>query len=257
MSDRDGYRDLLAYILSNAIAGEITAVDNYSELVHLLPDPGDKLATVTQAQEEARHIKQLVGLATKLGFEVQSRVVEPQWTKVRGHFHAAVLRRDVTACWLVQDVMTESMAIVLYEILSDPDRVDETTAQVASRILKDELEHLDEGIARLAQRRSADPRRTEDALVWAHHRVMPELFSLIATSCHFLCDELGMDCGSLDLAHLKLDLDETRAQALERYLDSLDRIGFPDSATSPLVASMAAYGRDEPLHIGFAARAAQ
>ena len=43
-SERDkGYRDLLSYIVSNAVAGEIMAVENYAQMVHLMPDVSSKI----------------------------------------------------------------------------------------------------------------------------------------------------------------------------------------------------------------------
>src|SRR5258706_7816227 len=56
------YFDLMAYIVSNTISGEIMAVENYSEMVPLMPTTDAKIETVKQAVEESKHIKMLASL---------------------------------------------------------------------------------------------------------------------------------------------------------------------------------------------------
>ncbi|HEX2762563.1 MAG TPA: ferritin-like fold-containing protein [Allosphingosinicella sp.] len=234
------YFDLISYIVSNAIAGEIMAIENYSEMVHLMPTTEAKIETVMQASEECKHILLLSKLGRTLDVAVERRIVEPQWNTIRKHFSAAVSRRDLPACLIIQDLMTETMAILLYRTLAAEGETDPRTAQVAAAILKDELEHLEIGKARLRALLASDPAAVNDALVWAHHRVMPELFTMISTSCHFLCDDLGIDCGSLTLASIQTDIEQLRVGALELYVETLDSL-FDPKVTNPLIASMAAY----------------
>lgn len=234
------YYDLMAYIVSNAVAGEIMAVDNYCEMVPLLKDTDAKMETAQQAFEETKHIRMLSTLGRRLDFKVEQRIVEPQWRHIRKHFSAAVNKQDVAACLIIQDIMTETMAIVLYRVLqrdTDPD-----TASLASKILKDEIEHLGIGTKRLQQMLEQDPEGVHDALVWAHHRVMPELFSMISTSCHSLCDELQVDCGGIGLDSIRTDIEALRVEALDTYMNTLDAVGFDVKVTTPLIASMSAYG---------------
>ncbi len=253
---RDGvYFDLLSYIVSNAVAGEIMAVENYSEMVHLMPTVESKIETVSQAKEECKHIQLLSKLGRSLDFQVQKRIVEPQWNAIRGHFSAAVRKRDLAACLLIQDIMTESMAILLYRTLASESDTDGQTATVAANILEDELEHLEIGVARLRALRSEERAAVDDALVWAHHRVMPELYGMISTRCHFLCDELGVDCGSLKLDSIKTDIESLRVKGLERYVESLDAVGFEPEVSNPLIASMAAFEDDPRAQIGLGATA--
>lgn len=234
------YFDLLSYIVSNAIAGEIMAVENYSEMVSIVDSTDQKIATVKQANDEAKHVRMLASLGRRLDFDVKERIVEPQWLNIRKHFGAAVAKRDLPACLIVQDVMTETMAVVLYRILqrdTDPD-----TRDLAKLILDDEIEHLGVGVDRLKAALDMDPDGVHDSLVWAHHRVMPELFSMISTSCHSLCDELKVDCGGIGLDSLRTDIESIRVEALDTYMESLDSIGFDVKVTTPLIASMSSYG---------------
>lgn len=234
------YYDLMAYIVSNAVAGEIMAVDNYSEMTPLWTDTEEKIETAKQAFEESKHIRMLASLGRRLDFRVEQRIVEPQWRNIRNHFSTAVKNQDLAACLIIQDLMTETMAIVLYNILqrdTDPD-----TRELAKAILEDELEHLGIGINRLKDMLDQGSEKVHDSLIWAHHRVMPELFSMISTSCHSLCDELDVNCGSLGLDSIRTDIEAIRVEALDTYIETLDRVGFDVKVTTPLIASMSAYG---------------
>ena len=242
------YWNLLSYIVSNAIAGEIMAIENYSEMVQLMPTVAEKIETAHQAKEECKHILLLAKLGRSLDFAVQKRIVEPQWNNIRKHFSTAVIKGDLAACLIIQDLMTETMAILLYRTLGKEIDTDPQTATVATNILADELEHLGIGIARIKRMMAVDSERVHDALVWAHHRVMPELFGMISTSCAFLCAELNIDCGSLTLKDIKSDIDTLRVEALEQYIDTLDKVGFEPTVTNALVASMASY-RDMDRHV--------
>lgn len=246
----DGYFNLLAYIASNAIAGEIMAVENYSEMVPLMPDTESKIETVKQAHEESKHIQMLASLGKRHDYNVMREIVEPQWFNIRRHFSTAVQNKDLAACLVIQDLMTETMAIVLYRTLvrqGDPD-----TAALANKILDDELEHLEIGLARIRSLIAKDPEGVHESLKWAHHRVMPELFSMVSTSCHFLCDRLNIDCGALTLGDLKTDIDEIRIEALDTYVETLDKADFDPVVTAALIESMQSYGGTPSLNAGLA-----
>lgn len=235
-----GYFDLLAYIVSNAISGEIMAVENYSEMVPLMQSTEGKIEACRQAFEESRHILMLGSLGKRHHYNVLREIVEPQWFNIRRHFSTAVANRDLGACLLIQDLMTETMAIVLYRTLQR--QGDPETAELAGKILKDELDHLEIGLARIRAMLTTDPDGVNASLKWAHHRVMPELFSMVSTSCHSLCDRLNIDCGALSLSHLKTDIDDIRIEALDAYVETLDRAAFDPAITAPLIESMQSYG---------------
>jgi fatty aldehyde decarbonylase len=236
-----GYYDLLSYIVSNAISGEIMAVENYSEMVQIMPDVRSRIEANKQASEECKHILQLSKLARSLGFTVEQRIVEPQWHAIRGHFSTAVRKNNLSACLIIQDLMTETMAIMLYRTLAGEADTDDLTGTVARSILQDELEHLEIGISRIQAMLGDSEDDVHDSLVWAHHRVMPQLFAMISTNCHFLCDVLKLDCASLSLRKINTDIETIKVKALQQYIDTLDRVGFNTMVVNPLVASMSSY----------------
>lgn len=242
------YTDVLSYVVSNAAAGEIMAVENYSDMVALFDDIDSKLEAVDQAREEGRHIRQLASLGARVGFEVKQRIIEPEWKAIRAAFREAVANDNLPACLVIQDLMTESIAIVLYQALSGELEVqtDDLTSHVAAAILEDELEHLAIGIKRLRQLRSKNPTQVDEALAWAHARVMPQLFSLMNTSCESLCDELSIECAALDPAAMNADLGLIRARAATQYIEALDAVGFPDEVSGPLIAHLASLEHDDP-----------
>jgi fatty aldehyde decarbonylase len=235
------------------VAGEIMAVENYSEMVHLMPDVASKVATVSQAREECKHIQLLAKLGKNLDFRVEKRIVEPQWNNIRKHFSEAVRKGDMAACLIIQDLLTESMAIVLYRTLAGEGDTDAATAAVASNILADEIEHLQIGCTRIQELLRKDADTVHDALVWAHHRVMPELFGMISTSCHFLCGELAVNCDSLTLDSLRTDVQTLRTKALDRYVETLDMVGFSPRVTNSLTASMVSYEGMPRVAVGMGA----
>jgi fatty aldehyde decarbonylase len=223
-------------------------VENYSEMVPLIASTDEKIETVGQANDEAKHIQMLAKLGKRLSFRVKEQIIEPPWLNIRKHFSAAVNKSDLAGCLIIQDLMVESVAIMLYKMLGregDPE-----TAKLSDTILRDELDHLGIGINRIKDLMDKDPDMVHDSLVWAHHRVMPELYSMISTSCHSLCDVLEIDCGGIGLDSINNDVESVKLEALEHYIETLDRTGFDTKVTSPLIASMSSYGVQPPLADG-------
>ncbi len=235
----EGYFNLLAYIFSNAVSGEIMAVENYSEMVMLMSDTEGKIEAVKQSYDESKHIRMLSNLGKRFSLDVMQEIIEPQWFNIRRYFSSAVQKKDLISCLIIQDLLTEGMAIVLYRILQRD--TDSETAVTARKILEDEEEHLNLGLNRIRRFVSASPEEAHESLSWSHYRVMPELFSMVSTNCHFLCDRLGLDCSSLSLSNLKTDINSVRLEALELHMEILDRAGFDPKITAPLIAKMQSY----------------
>ena len=235
------YDEILAYLLSTTVAGEIMAIQNYSEMVPLMPNTRSRIETVKQAHEECKHIGLLQKVGRTRGIPVADEIIEPPWKAIRAHFHDAAVRGDLTSCLLIQDLMTESIAIVLYRTLAAQSEIDPRTARVAANILKDEEEHLEIGLRRMREIIAVDSAAAHTALLWTHPRVMPELSTLASTTCESLCDVLGFDCASLDISALSTDIDRLRAEGIEQYVTTLDRAGFDAGFVNDLVSEMSEY----------------
>ncbi|PVX28397.1 DUF3066 domain-containing protein [Sphingomonas pokkalii] len=237
----DGYMKLLSFVVSNARKGEIMAIENYSEMVHLMPDTDAKIETVHQAKEECKHILLLEKLARRIGFDIDDTMVEPQWESIRQSFHEAVRRKDLPACLIIQDLMVESLAIGLYKVFASAANEDQETVGVAAALLKDELEHLDIGVRRIQAEMEKDADAVNDALLWAHARVMPALFEMVNQSCDFLCEEKQLNCTMVEKPSAEIDLELLKITALEHYVGMLDKANFDPKITNQLIASMASY----------------
>jgi hypothetical protein len=132
--------------------------------------------------------------------------------------------------------MLATMAVVLFRALAH----NAEAAPLAERILHDALAHLDEGTARIHALLRRDPKRVHNALVWANRRVMPGLVSMVSTGCQALCaDPASQEDEAADSAHAAAELEGLRADALDAYRDTLDRAGFDEASTLPLIASIA------------------
>lgn len=236
-----GYMQLLSFVVSNARRGEIMAVDNYSEMVQLMPDTDQKIETVHQANEECKHILLLEKLAANLGFEIDDSMVEPQWANVRQHFHDAAKKKNLAGCLIIQDLMVESLAIGLYKLFSSASNGDHETNRIAANLLKDELDHLQIGVRRINALIEKDSEAVHDSLVWAHHRVMPNLFEMVYQSCDFLCANKNLDCSMVDKGTVSIDLPALKVASLEHYVEMLYQAGFDLDVVNQLVASMTSY----------------
>jgi fatty aldehyde decarbonylase len=237
----DGYLKLLSFVVSNAHRGEIMAVENYSEMVHMMPDTDSKIETVNQAKEECKHILLLEKLAKRIGFEVDDSMVEPQWVNVRQHFHESVRNKNLAGCLIIQDLMVESLAIGLYKVFASAANRDVETIGVAKALLEDELEHLDIGVRRIQVEMKKDADHVNDTLLWAHSRVMPNLFEMVHKSCDFLCETKNLDCDTVVKPSAEIDLELLKMVSLEHYVSMLDQANFDPKITNQLIAGMSAY----------------
>lgn len=237
------YNHLISFIVSNAVAGELVAANNYADMVQLVPDVDTKLYLLHEASEEAGHAKTLQGLCKRLGIPVADRIVEPEWHNVRKAFSTAVQKGSLSTCIIMQDLMLETMAVVLYRTLAgmDGSSTDSETTRVATALFKDESEHLDWGANKIKELAGENPDEVNAALEWAHDRTMPELFHLIRDGCDTLCDVLGVECGTFKIDEIATDLETVRIQALDAYIETLDRAGFDPKVTAPLIARMSSY----------------
>jgi fatty aldehyde decarbonylase len=246
----EGYLKLLSFVASNARQGEIMAIENYGEMVHLMPTTDSKIETVHQAKEECKHILLLEKLGKHVGFPIDESMVEPQWANVRQYFHEAARKKNLAGCLIIQDLMVESLAIGLYKVFASAANGDPDTKAVAVNLLKDEMDHLQIGVRRIKDLMAQDSEAVHDTLVWAHHKVMPYLFDMVHQSCNFLCQYKDLDCDIVDKGDVYIDLDLLKVASLEHYVQMLDEAEFDPKVTNQLIASMASYEVPGRTNIG-------
>jgi hypothetical protein len=217
--------DVLSHIFANAVAAEVLAIENDSQMVHLLPTASARIEMVNRATAESRHAILLSRLGRDLALQMPRRLVEPLWLAIRRQFSAAIAREDLAACLIIQDVIAESMIIPLYERLALSDDLDVRAARVAENILCEVHENLEIGLWRLRTLLSEDGEAVSDALRWAHHRVMPALSTPVAAA-----------------PGLTGEIEALWARRAERYGATLQGL-FDLAVVRPLLAGLAAMRR--------------
>ncbi|HKQ08345.1 MAG TPA: ferritin-like domain-containing protein [Blastocatellia bacterium] len=230
------YLSRLSLVVSSARSSEIVAVDNYSEMVALMPDTEAKIEMLTQAKEECKHILLLEKLAGYVGFPICEVPGKSQWDAFRRHFHSSANKQNLAACLIIQHLMIESLAIGLYQVFASSANGDAGTQRMAASLLQDELRHLGVGVGQIQRLMREDSDRVHEALVWAHGKVMPGLFDVLDELCELLSVNGGLGCdtlvghgGSVDLALLKL-------APLNHYSLMLNQVGFERRVIDSLIA---------------------
>jgi fatty aldehyde decarbonylase len=238
-SDDEIRSHLLSYILANAAASEVVALENYSQMVHLMPTTQAKVEAASVAHNEGQHVLLLLQLSRILNITIHRGKAESHWRGIRRHFAAAVARQDLAACLIIQDVIVKALNIPLYQALAAAEN-DPQTAAIAGSILADEFEHLEIGIWRLRAMLAADGEGVIDGLRWAHYRVMQELRGINDLDCDDCLR--GKDCGNVGFARGRTYIAELRKCSMERYHEMLFSL-FEAAVVRPLLIGLPARGR--------------
>ncbi|PKG37880.1 long-chain fatty aldehyde decarbonylase [Psychromonas sp. Urea-02u-13] len=243
--DGTNYKNLIGFILSNAIAGELVAVKNYTNMATISPDINNVIVFLQEALEEASHARLLQNLAKELDVPVVTHIVEPSWLNIVKYVTECAGNGNILACYMAQDLMLETQAVVLYRIMSGENSiVDEKTSSIAKRILQDELQHLDSGSTYLAKAIKDDEAGFYIELKKTHDKIMPELFRLIRNDCDTLCDEMGVTCGTFSVNDMGSDIDLMKIMALEFYVESMDNIGVKPEFINSLVTNVSGFSEN-------------
>ncbi|WP_244556578.1 hypothetical protein [Enterovibrio nigricans] len=95
--ENQAYKDLLAYVVTNTISGEIMAVNNYTTMVPLIEDVDEKIHVVKQARDEGGHINALSRLGKHIDFPTMKTMVEPQWKEIGRFVKERAREGDLTS----------------------------------------------------------------------------------------------------------------------------------------------------------------
>jgi fatty aldehyde decarbonylase len=230
------YKNLLAYIVTNTISGEIMAINNYTSMVPLLDDVDEKIETVQQARDEGGHVQMLSKLGERVDFPTIRRIVEPQWKEIGRFVKERAREGDLTACLIAQDLMVETFATVAYGALQR--NTDHYTRDLAAKIMVDEVAHLQHGIDSMKRMLDQDDEKVHAAFERAHKVVMPAMMSMVNYNCFSLCARLDIQCSSVSLDVVQQDLDKLRVDAVDTYMEKVDRVGMDANRIAPLLSSL-------------------
>lgn len=246
MLSREKYRHLIGYLISSAIAGEIVAAKAYAQMSLLTENRFEMKALLKEGQEELMHADMLEKLAEQLNVPFVNRIIEPEWKNILNFIQEKANNNDYMSCFLAQEIVLESMAIVLYQTMSgEGAEVDDMTAKITKRILADELEHVDSGVAYLKENLNLNKEITYQKLHEVNDRVLPQVYNLIRNGCDSLCGEMNVECGTFGPEEIGLDFDTLRLNALDRYMETLDEAGVEPEVINQLMLNVAGFNNKD------------
>lgn len=115
---------------------------------------------------------------------------------------------------------------------------DRHTTRLAASILVEEIAHLQHGVDEIHRMLDVDDEKVHRAFELAHKAVMPAMMSMVNYNCFSLCDQLQIKCSTVSLGVIEQDLDQLRIDAIDTYMDKIDRIGLDPNRVAPLLSSL-------------------
>lgn len=229
--------DVYADILSHAVTGELVGMLNFARMADLFDDVAEKMEAVEHAGSERAHALALQAAARDLDLDLIVDVNAPYWRRIRSSFKCWADRQDLTACVVIQELMLECLAVVLYgEVaLVATDRL----ARVFAQLAEEELEHRGHAIEFLRRQRELDPTAFDEKTEALHAEVMTVLAEMLARQDpHGHCGICSGKCVKPSLSDINLHLPTLRGKFLNVYLAALDEIGVPGERTVQWIANL-------------------
>lgn len=227
-------------IVSQAVLGESIAIENYARMIPVADSTDQRLQLLEDAWNERKHLLTFRRIAEDHGVDVADVREDPYWDRVRVAFRERIDAGDMVGCSLIQDVVLECYAIVLYEALAPV--VDEATADKVARIAAEEHEHLGHGIAWLAEAVQVDPALAEAAVEFANERVARPLSEWVRSDdCQpicAVCGAVGGVCAKEDLRGEGLDVEGLQPAFADAYGKALRRAGLPAASVARWLARL-------------------
>lgn len=228
--DADGLTERVdRVVVSQAVAGEAVGLEHYARMVALATDLDDKLDLVDEAAKERAHLLAMRRAAERAGVTVADGGPDPYWSRVREAFDERAADGDLATCSVIQDVVLECYAVVLYEAIAPI--ASPEIGRVAARIANDERDHLAHGVRRLAEAAGQDLDGTKARVELANERVARVLAGWVAPEdCSPVCAVCGaIDgiCAKEDLRTAGLATARLRPAFVQLYGRSLRDAGLP------------------------------
>lgn len=236
----DARRRAHRVIVSQAVLGESIAIENYARMIPIADSTDQRLQLLEDAWNERKHLLTFRRVAEDLGVDVADVKEDPYWDRVRAAFRERVAAEDMVGCSTIQDVVLECYAIVLYEALAPV--VDGDVADKVARIATEEREHLEHGVAWLAEAVAVDPELATAAVEFANERVARPLTEWVQSDdCQpicAVCGAVGGVCAKEDLRGEGLDVEGLQPAFAREYGQALRRAGLPAASVSRWLARL-------------------
>jgi Long-chain fatty aldehyde decarbonylase len=230
-------------VISQAITGELIAIENYARMIPYAVTADEKLALLEEAMHERSHIKSLRNVAKMLGLsDVDGTANDPYWSKVRTQMVSALEGGQLAHARFIQDFILEAYAITLYAAVLP--RLCTVFAPKIRVILADEQTHLESAIAWARALYLADPEQVHAIVEATNLRVAAVLASWVAPDdCKPICGacrKLSGSCGKPELARGGVSTGVLAGAFMDTYGKALREVGFPAFAVAQWLAELVA-----------------
>jgi fatty aldehyde decarbonylase len=238
--DHDRYLPLHRVIVSQAITGEMVGIEHYARMIALAQGVEERLSILEDAWHERHHVRALQDVAKRLGIAFTTTPDDAYWGRVRSAFDERAAARDLLGCTVIQDIVLESYAVVLYAAIQPG--VEPFIADRLATIADDERKHLARGQAALQTAYADKPLLATSAVEFANERVARVLCEWVQPSdcvpiCG-VCGVMGGSCAKQDLALIDVNMAKLQADFTSLYGRVLREVGFPTAAVTRWIARL-------------------
>jgi fatty aldehyde decarbonylase len=229
------YRD----VIGHSVTGEAMGIEHYSQMIPLSESIDERLDLLEDAYREKAHLLGMREVAAKLGLQVKTDLNGHYWKQIRAAFRERVEAKDLLGCYMAQDIVFETFAVILYKAVAPGSP--SFAADMVSEIADEESTHLAHGVHMLKALYPQDPAGMRERAEFATERVARVLAEWTKPEeCVIQCGVCAESCAKLDLHLLEVDMADVQGQFLDRYGASLREIGFPVADVTRWIARVAA-----------------
>jgi fatty aldehyde decarbonylase len=227
-------------ILSQAVTGESVGIEHYARMISLTADLDERLGLLEDAWRERGHLESMRQVAKQLGLEVEEARDDPYWSRVKVAFAECASGGDLLGCYVIQDLVLECFAVVLYDALVPC--VEPFIAERLSRVANDERSHLAHGVKMVREAHDRNPQTTFKRIEFANERVARVLAEWIkpqnCTPICGVCGKVGGGCAKPDLELLELNMSRMQSMFVSRYGEALREVGVPTGQVTRWLARL-------------------
>lgn len=233
------YGNVYREVISHSVTGEAVGIEHYSRMIPLAESIDERMDLLEDAYREKQHLLGMRAVAEKLGVTAKTDPDGYYWRQVRAAFRERAEAGDLLGCYIMQDIVLETFAVVMYEAVipgSTP-----FAANVVRGIAREERTHLAHGIEALQGVYAQDPEGMRERVSFANDRVAKVLSDWTRPDpCGVSCGVCTSPCAKHDLPLLEVDLASVQARFLDDYGQALREIGLPAADVTRWLSQLAA-----------------
>lgn len=233
------YGNVYREVISHSVTGEAVGIEHYSRMIPLTGSIEERLDLLEDAYREKQHLLGMRQVAERMGLMPKTDLEGFYWRRVRAAFRERAEAGDLLCCYLMQDIVLETFAVVMYEAVipgSTP-----FAAQMVRGIAGEERTHLAHGIKALRNVYEQDPEGMRERVSFANERVAKVLAEWTRPDqCGTSCGVCTNTCAKHDLPLLEVDMASVQARFLDDYGRALREIGLPAADVTRWLAQLTA-----------------